>query len=156
MLSQENGSSAWESISGNMLSCFLQSSLTISFHCFQTAHHDVRNNGVFKSCIFVVITERIANCVNACSKFLHIVQYFIFYNWLTTEADITDSSGKKTATMNDIGSLHNYLGLRFECDEDGTFQLHQNYIQKKLQEINLSEGRQSSEPLTHNINKYKK
>jgi hypothetical protein len=42
--------------------------------------------------------------------------------------------------MKDLGKLQYYLGLQFECDDDGIFLLHQkSYIERKLREFNLYE-----------------
>jgi hypothetical protein len=50
--------------------------------------------------------------------------------------------------MKELGKLNNYIGMQIEQDTDGLFLMHQrSYIEKKLNEFNLSDGKPSKIPL---------
>lgn len=54
----------------------------------------------------------------------------------------------KTLVMKNLGNLQYYLGLQYERGEDGIFLVHQkHYIDKKLQQFNLSDCRPSQVPV---------
>ena len=54
----------------------------------------------------------------------------------------------KLLVMKSLGDLQYYLGLQYEQEESGIFLVHQKYyIEKKLQEFNLSDSRPSKIPI---------
>ena len=68
-----------------------------------------------------------------------------------TEASMIENFEKqlnKDLVLKNLGNLQYYLGLQFERDNEGIFLLHQQrYIERKLEEFNLTDSRPSNIPV---------